>query len=81
MAFGTRRLSGPERQPAPSAIQRTMPMLARSSWSRRTRCPRRGTALLALDARTPPSSLAPPSRDRYRGRGRACVSDPTQRND
>jgi hypothetical protein len=32
------------------------------------------------DARIPPSSLGPPSRGRYRGRGRACVSDPTQRN-
>ena len=31
-----------------------------------------------LNARIPPSCLAPPSRGRYRGRG--CVSDPTQRN-
>ena len=34
----------------------------------------------ALDARIPTSCLAPPSRGRYRGRGRACVSDPTLRN-
>jgi hypothetical protein len=42
--------------------------------------PRRCGPKYALDARIPPSCPAPPSRGRYRGRGRACVSDPTQGN-
>src|SRR4029077_8067847 len=49
-------------------MQRTTPMLARSSWSRRTRCPRRGIALLA--------SASKSSAARYPS-SRSCSKNPS----